>query len=109
MNLMNRSLTQKYRDLLQDILSLKDIKEIQTRIVPFANILIGRIEAFDQEVTALKNEQGGNKQGGAEPDILRTLRDLMVERNTLSQVVRIFASHGEIDPVKETEQEEAHG
>lgn len=77
-----------------------------TQMLTLLNHTIAIVEAFEQEIIALKNEQPTEwdmKLNGLKLDEAKKLLTIVqTERNTLSQVVRIFASEGRIDPCKET-------
>lgn len=76
-----------------------------------ATSAIGSIEALEQQVEALKNEASSEVEvHNSQEEIERLNRLLLivqVERNTLSQALRIISSAGTIDPTKETEEAEA--
>ena len=74
------------------------------------NQAIQTIEELEQEVFALKNEQPVESEFFALKHQIQEAEKIITiisaERNTLSQVVRIQASHGRIDPVQETFEKE---
>ncbi len=66
---------------------------------------ISTVEELEQQKIALSNEsisEAEHKRVIQEFQVLsKTATIIEVERNTLSQVVRIFASRGKIDPTAE--------
>jgi hypothetical protein len=72
--------------------------------------MIQTIEALEQEVEALKNEQPTESEVVELKKVLadaeKIITIISTERNTLSQALRVVSSQGRIDPVQETLEKE---
>jgi flagellar biosynthesis component FlhA len=90
----------------------------EQRLEWFGKKAIATIEELEQQTTALVNEAVDEIDFNMlQRDYEKLVADYVkaqgllkiveTERNTLSQVLRILASGGEIDPVSETEQAQA--
>lgn len=116
------SKAQEFRSLLQDIVSLREgtdfMSTTEQRLEWFGKKAIATIEELEQQTTALVNEAVDEIDFNMlQRDYEKLVADYVkaqgllkiveTERNTLSQVLRILASGGEIDPVSETEQAQA--
>lgn len=97
--------------------------ETDRRIHQVLMIAISKVEELEQEVEALKNQAPSEFPSEfdyivSKEELARVRETLAVsnqylaivkaERNALSQALRIVASHGQIDPVEETEEMEDH-
>lgn len=83
---------------------------VTNQLLNLTNQTIQEVEALEQEVIALKNEQPTELEimhlRDQVEEAKRLIHVITTERNTLSQVVRIQASQGRIDPVQETVEKE---